>query len=68
LLEPRASGSSIAAAWLSPASLTNITGGNPPLLVEIQCDVRLDGPQVGTAGTPDLDKLSANFLAGSDTA
>jgi uncharacterized delta-60 repeat protein len=36
---------------------------NPPAIVEITASVRLDGPQTGTNGTPDLDILSANLMA-----
>ena len=36
----------------------------PPLpIVEISADVRLDGPLIGTQGTPEQDLLSANLFA-----
>jgi uncharacterized delta-60 repeat protein len=39
------------------------TAGNPPLRLEVRADVRLDGPQTGTGGTPEEDILSANLMA-----
>ncbi len=39
------------------------TAANPPLRLEVRADVRLDGPQTGTGGTPEEDILSANLLA-----
>lgn len=67
LLEPQANGSSIGLAQLSPESLAELSGDPPPAFVEIQCDVRLDGPQVGTGGRPEFDKLSANLYAGGSS-
>jgi uncharacterized delta-60 repeat protein len=39
------------------------TAANPPLRLEVRADVRLDGPQTGTGGTPAEDILSANLMA-----
>lgn len=39
------------------------TAVNPPLRLEVRADVRLDGPQTGTGGTPEEDILSANLIA-----
>ncbi len=39
------------------------TAAAPPAKLEFSVDVRLDGPQTGTLGTPDQDILSANFGA-----
>jgi uncharacterized delta-60 repeat protein len=44
-------------------SVITETAGNAPLKVELRVDVRLDGPQTGTLGTPAQDILSANFGA-----
>jgi uncharacterized delta-60 repeat protein len=44
-------------------SLLPHTGNPPPVRVELSADVRLDGPQTGTLGTPAQDILSANFSA-----
>lgn len=38
------------------------TAADPPLRLEVRADVRLDGPQTGTGGTPEEDILSANLI------
>ena len=46
--------------------LFDLNDPNPPptpLIVEIRADVRLDGPQTGTLGTPEQDAISANLFA-----
>jgi uncharacterized delta-60 repeat protein len=46
--------------------LFDLNDPNPPptpLIVEIRADVRLDGPQTGTLGTPEQDLISANLFA-----
>lgn len=67
LLEPQPDTSSIAACSLSSASLDLLAGDHPPTRWELHCDVRLDGPRIGTRGTPDLDYMSANFYAVTDS-
>lgn len=39
------------------------TVSNPPPIVEISAWVRLDGPQIGSDGSPTNDLMSANFYA-----
>jgi uncharacterized delta-60 repeat protein len=39
------------------------TASNPPPIVEISAWVRLDGPQIGSDGSPTNDLMSANFYA-----
>lgn len=66
-LEPQPDTSSLAACSLSTAALDLLTGTTPPTHWELHCDVRLDGPQIGTRGTPDLDYMSANLYAVTDS-
>jgi hypothetical protein len=44
-------------------SILDATAANPPMLIDIRADVRMDGPQTGTLGTPAQDILSANLFA-----
>jgi uncharacterized delta-60 repeat protein len=60
-----AQGAIVGGAWaLRP--LFDLNDPNPPAtpqIVEIRADVRLDGPQTGTLGTPQQDLISANLFA-----